>query len=80
MLETAFDGFGYPAGGSRGVQWGWAPVGGASQFDRVLTPNYLIALGAVGTVTVSVNIGVILCDLNQALMVLSPKARLKVKI
>ena len=44
---------GYPEGGSRVIQWGWAPVGGASQFDSVLTPNYLIAVGQTGTVTVS---------------------------
>jgi hypothetical protein len=44
---------GYPEGGSRVYQWGWNPVGGASQFDTVLTPNYLIAVGAVGTVTIT---------------------------
>ena len=44
---------GYPEGGSRVIQWGWNPVGGASSFDTVLTPNYLIAVGAVGTVTIS---------------------------
>lgn len=42
------------SGGSRDIQWGWAPVGGASQFDSVLTPNYLVAMTNVGTVTVSV--------------------------
>jgi hypothetical protein len=52
---TAFDESGYPADGSRQIQWGWAPVGGASSFDTVLTPNYLIALGQVGTVTTTVN-------------------------
>jgi hypothetical protein len=46
-------GFGDPTGGSRVFQWGWAPVGGASSFASVLTPNYLIAVGQVGTVTVS---------------------------
>jgi hypothetical protein len=45
--------FGYPEGGSRIIQWGWAPVGGASGFDSVLTPNYLIAIGQTGTVTVT---------------------------
>ena len=45
--------FGYPEGGSRVFQWGWAPVGGASSFDSVLTPNYLIAIGQTGTVTVT---------------------------
>jgi hypothetical protein len=46
------DALGNVSGGSRVFQWGWAPVGGASQFDSVLTPNYLIAIGQVGTVTV----------------------------
>lgn len=45
---------GNPSGGSRDIQWGWAPVGGASQFDSVLTPNYLVATANVGTVSVSV--------------------------
>jgi len=47
------DGFGFPESGSRVFQWGWAPVGGASSFDAVLTPNYLVAVTFVGTVTVS---------------------------
>jgi hypothetical protein len=38
--------------GSREIQWGWNPVGGASQFDAVLTPNYLVSLAELGTVTV----------------------------
>jgi hypothetical protein len=42
-------------GGSRDIQWGWAPVGGASNFDAVLTPNYLVATTNVGTVTVTVS-------------------------
>jgi hypothetical protein len=50
---NAVDQFGYPEGGSSVFQWGWQPVGGASSFDTVLTPNYLIAIGAVGTVTIS---------------------------
>jgi hypothetical protein len=50
---TSVDSNGYPEGGSRVFQWGWNPVGGASSFDTVLTPNYLIAVGAVGTVTIS---------------------------
>ena len=44
---------GNPTGGSRDIQWGWAPVGGASQFDTVLTPNYLVSRAIVGTVTIS---------------------------
>ena len=47
------DGFGVPSGGSRVFQWGWNPVGGASLFDTLLTPNYLIAIGQTGTVTVT---------------------------
>ncbi len=38
---------------SRGIQWGWNPVGGSRFFDDVLTPNYLVATTFVGTVTVS---------------------------
>jgi hypothetical protein len=44
---------GYPEGGSRVYQWGWAPVGGASLFDTVLTANYLIAACQTGTVTIT---------------------------
>lgn len=40
-------------GGSRDIQWGWAPVGGASSFDAPLTPNYLVATTSIGTVTVT---------------------------
>ncbi len=40
-------------GGSRDIQWGWRPVGGASSFDVYLTPNYLVATTSVGTVTIS---------------------------
>lgn len=46
---------GYQGEGSRVFQWGWQPVGGASQFDTVLTPNYLIATTQVGTVSTTVN-------------------------
>jgi hypothetical protein len=41
------------SGGSRDIQWGWSPVGGASEFDAGLTPNYLVATTFVGTVTTS---------------------------
>ena len=44
---------GNPTSGSRDIQWGWAPVGGSSNFDVALTPNYLVATTFVGTVTVS---------------------------
>jgi hypothetical protein len=46
---------GYTSGGSRVIQWGWNPVGGARIFDAALTPNYLVMAAEVGTVTVSVN-------------------------
>lgn len=39
-------------GGSRDIQWGWAPVGMARSFDSELTPNDLVGQGQVGTVTV----------------------------
>jgi len=42
-----------PSGGSRVIEWGWAPVGGASQFDTVLTPNALVAIGQVSPVTIT---------------------------
>ena len=49
---TAPDSLGYPEGGSRIFQWGWNPVGGASSFDTLLTPNNLVLQVQLGTVTV----------------------------
>lgn len=46
---------GDPSGGSRIFQWGWNPVGGARFFDTALTPNNLIAVVQLGTVTVTTN-------------------------
>jgi hypothetical protein len=43
---------GFPSGGSRDIQWGWAPVGGSRGFDAVLTPNDLVLNVEVGIVTV----------------------------
>ena len=43
------------ATGSRMIQWGWNPVGGARAYDDGLTPNDLVARGQVGTVTVVVS-------------------------
>lgn len=43
---------GFPTGGSRDIQWGWNPVGGARANDAGLTPNYLVAVTSVGTVTI----------------------------
>lgn len=50
--ESIF-GYGYPSGGSRVFQWGWAPVGGAGYVAAGLTPNYLVLTASVGTVTVT---------------------------
>jgi hypothetical protein len=44
---------GFPTGGSRDIQWGWAPVGGASYFDAGLTPNNLVLTVQIGTVTIA---------------------------
>jgi hypothetical protein len=46
---------GYNGGGSRDIQWGWRPIGGASSFDAVLTQNYLVGTTSVGTVTIAVS-------------------------
>tara|TARA_R110000822_G_scaffold4612_3_gene19903 strand:+ start:126 stop:548 length:423 start_codon:yes stop_codon:yes gene_type:complete len=51
--SNAPDAAGFVTGGSRDIQWGWAPVGGASGVDAPLTPNYLVAVAYVGTVTIS---------------------------
>ncbi len=42
------------SGGSRDIQWGWNPVGGARNFDAALTPNYLALNAQVGTVTIQI--------------------------
>jgi hypothetical protein len=47
------NGIGYQEGGSRIIQWGWNPVGGASFFDAALTPNNLALSVQLGTVTVT---------------------------
>jgi len=52
QLTTNTD-FGEPGEGSRVIQWGWRPVGGASANDAGLTPNNLAAICAVGTVTIT---------------------------
>ena len=43
----------YVNSGSRVIEWGWAPVGGAKSFDDPLTPNSLVGRGQLGSVTVS---------------------------
>jgi len=54
-VTSGLDTLGYPAGGSRDIQWGWAPIGGGSSVDVGLTPNYLVGTTSVGTVTVTVS-------------------------
>ena len=44
---------GTPEGGSRVIQWGWAPVGGSRQEDIGLTPNALVAVGYTNSVIIS---------------------------
>ena len=43
----------YLGEGSRAIFWGWNPVGGSRLFTSELTPNPLVAVGSIGTVTVS---------------------------
>lgn len=50
ILEQGFQGE-----GSRDIQWGWAPVGGAALNDAGLTPNNLALTVAIGNVTVVVS-------------------------
>ena len=50
---SGLDANGFQSGGSRDIQWGWNPVGGASLNDVGLTPNYLVAITSVGTVTIT---------------------------
>lgn len=53
-LQSGLLADGYSGSGSRDIQWGWAPVGGASQFDSALTPNDLVLNVELGTVTIVV--------------------------
>jgi len=50
VLEQGFQGE-----GSRDIQWGWNPVGGARSIDNGVTPNYLAMAALVGTVTVAIS-------------------------
>jgi len=53
-LQLSPNDTGTPEGGSRIIQWGWAPVGGARANDDGLTPNVLEPTISLGTVTVAV--------------------------
>ena len=46
---------GVPSGGSRVFQWGYNPVGGSSSFDAALTPNDLVGISALGSVTITIS-------------------------
>jgi hypothetical protein len=48
--SLAFSGSEYS---SRGIQWGWNPVGGATSFASAFSVNDLVATGFIGTVTVT---------------------------
>lgn len=50
---TGINGVGYPEEGSRVIEWGWWPIGGASGFDSVLTPNSLVSVAQMGTVSIT---------------------------
>ena len=53
VASTNPDNAGVPSGGSRIIQWGWNPVGGARFNDDFLTPNNLQLQVSIGTVTVT---------------------------
>jgi len=53
IASTNPDNAGVPSGGSRIIQWGWNPVGGARANDDFLTPNNLQLQVSIGQVTVS---------------------------
>ena len=53
-LASGLNSNGNLSGGSRELQWGWAPVGGARATNYSATPNALVTRCLVGTVTVTV--------------------------
>jgi hypothetical protein len=52
--NTSVDSDGFPAGGSRVIQWGWNPVGFGNGGDFQLAINDLVGEAQVGTVTVAI--------------------------
>jgi len=52
--NNTVDSNGYPELGSRIIQWGWSPVGGARANDAELTPNALTPAWVVSNVTVTI--------------------------
>jgi hypothetical protein len=53
-FQAGLNANGDPTGGSRQIQWGWNPVGMAQAFDAEETPNDLVSVLEVGTVTVTI--------------------------
>jgi hypothetical protein len=51
-LTSGINAAGNISGGSRDIQWGWAPVGGSRGFDAALTPNNLVLDVEVGIVSI----------------------------
>jgi hypothetical protein len=51
-ITSGVNTLGSPEGGSRIIQWGFNPVGGARGDDAGLTPNNLAPEGQVGIVTI----------------------------
>lgn len=51
--QAGLNAVGNPTDGSRMIQWGWNPVGGARANDDGLTPNYLVLTVQIGTVTIA---------------------------
>jgi hypothetical protein len=53
--QSGLDVDGGPSGGSRVIQWGWAPVGLNNQLGLPGLVNTLIGQSSVGTVTVQIS-------------------------
>lgn len=51
-IQSGLNDDGNPSGGSRIIQWGWAPIGGSRANDDGLTPNNLVLRIQLGSVTV----------------------------
>lgn len=51
---SGLNALGNVSGGSRQIQWGWNPIGGAYGSDSGLTPNLLALSVQIGTVSVTV--------------------------
>ena len=53
-LQLSTTDSGDPGEGSRIIEWGWYPVGGAQGIDDGLTPNALSTTGFVSNVTITI--------------------------